>query len=241
MKIIDKLDKKFSDSLTESQNNEISSLEGIGREEHYFGGVQLANVVKDGENIGWSKGSYKGSGVCQTTTDFNNWKTVVNHFKPEIFLEFGVARGGNMVYINDLIKQYSINSSVIGFDIKDDRDDVVKKNDKLSFHLTNSISEEAYDIVSKVIKNNPNKKCMIHFDDHHASSHVFKELNIYSKLLKKGDCIIVGDTWDEGWYESPYQALKNFLNQNDDFVFEENIHKKMEMPCNWIFGILTKN
>ena len=42
------------------------------------------------------------------------------------------------------------------------------------------------------IKNN--KGILIHLDSNHTKKHVLNELNIYSKLCKKNDIIIVGDT-----------------------------------------------
>lgn len=221
--------------LTENQKNEILSLSGIGSENHFLGGPQLAGVHKNGKNIGWGQSIHKGVSVLQTDTDLENWQKVIDKYKPEIFIEMGVANGGNVLYINDLIK-----CEFVGIDIEDNVNESTKNLKNFNFLKSDTLSNDSFNLIKSTFDNNRDKRILIHFDDYHEASHVLKELKTYAPLLKTNDIIIVGDTWDEGWYNSPFQALCNFLENDNTMYIDIDLNSEMFMPCNWVFGILIK-
>ena len=102
------------------------------------------------------------------------------------------------------------------------------------------MSNDSFNLIKSTFDNNRDKRILIHFDDYHEASHVLKELKTYAPLLKTNDIIIVGDTWDEGWYNSPFQALCNFLENDNTMYIDIDLNSEMFMPCNWVFGILIK-
>lgn len=226
--------------LTEDQKEEIKSLDGIERHSHFLGGSQLAGVTKNGKNIGWAQSIYKGVSVLQTDTDLENWKKVVKKHLPDIFIEMGVANGGNVLYINDLMSNLGRSVVIYGVDIQDELHPASKELNNFTFIKDSTLSLNVINELKLIIENNPNKKVLIHFDDHHLSSHVLEELKEYSKFLKSGDIIIVGDTWDEGWYDSPFTALCDFLATDSTIEIDVELNREMIMPCNWVFGILEK-
>jgi cephalosporin hydroxylase len=225
--------------LTDFQKKEISTLQGIGTNQHYLGGPQLAGVHKCGVNIGWGQSMYKGVGVLQTTTDLENWIQVIDKYKPDIFIEMGVANGGNIIFINDLISKYKP-CKLIGVDLQNHVHKTALDLQNFKFIENDTLGSETFNFIKNFIETNHTKRVLIHFDDHHESSHVFKELNLYSSILKANDIIIVGDTWDEGWYDSPFQALCMFLENDNSMYIDSDMNQQMIMPCNWIFGILIK-
>jgi cephalosporin hydroxylase len=227
------------DLLTESQKQEIKTLQGIGSEQHFLGGPQLAGVHKDGKNIGWGQSVYNSVSVLQTSTDLENWVKIIDKYQPDIFIEMGVANGGNIIYINDLIQKHK-SCEFVGIDIEDNVDKKAKELSNFKFLMADTLSEESFHLIKSVVENNKGKRVLMHFDDWHKSDHVLKELNMYSALLNSNDVIIVGDTWDEGWYDSPFQALCDFVENNDSMYIDSDLNKDMIMPCNWIFGILLK-
>lgn len=226
--------------LTESQKEEIKSLDGIERHLHFLGGPQLAGVKKNGKNIGWGQSVYKGINILQTDTDLLNWKKLLRKHKPDIFIEMGVANGGNVVYVNDLIKDLGKIPIIYGVDIEDHLHPNSKELDNFTFIKDSTLSPSVINVIQSLLEKNRDKKVLIHFDDFHLSSHVLEELNVYNKMLKTGDIIIVGDTWDEGWYDSPFKALCSFLENDNTMQIDSELNKEMIMPCNWIFGILEK-
>ena len=226
--------------LTEEQKNEINILSGIGKSQHFLGGPQLANVHKNNINIGWGQSIYNGVGVLQTTTDLENWSKIIEIYNPDIFIEMGVANGGNILYINDLLVKNNKNPILIGVDIDNSINEKCNFLKNFTFLNDSTLSNKTIEYINNIIIQNKEKKVLIHFDDNHISSHVFNELQVYSKIIKTNDVIIVGDTWDEGWYDSPFVALCDFIKDNEDFSIDVTTHKKMSMPCNWVFGILIK-
>ena len=225
--------------LTQEQKDQIKQYDGIGKSEHFLGGPQLAGITKDGINVGWGPTHYKFVSVLKTTPDLRNWEKIIDIYKPEVFIEMGVAAGGNIVFVKDLMNKYSHHPIVIGVDISDtDLDD--KARPYFEFIKASTIEKSTVNLIKDRINEYKDKRVLIHFDDHHITSHVETELNIYSELIKPNDVIIVGDTWDEGWYEPPFKALVNFMESNDSMEIDIETNKKMEMPCNWVFGILLK-
>jgi cephalosporin hydroxylase len=226
--------------LTEEQKIEILSLDGIVKHLHFLGGPQLANVIKNGEQIGWGHSVYKGVNVLQTKTDLENWKKIIEKYKPDIFIEMGVANGGNVIYINDLILEFGKTLEIYGVDIENVLNLDCKNLPNFTFFEDSTLSQNVINKIKILIDDNKDKKILIHFDDHHLSTHVLEELKTYSEMLKKNDIIIVGDTWDEGWYDSPFKALCDFLSENTTMSIDVELNQKMAMPCNWVFGILLK-
>ena len=82
-----------------------------------------------------------------------------------------------------------------------------------------------------------NKKLVI-LDSDHTKEHVLNELNFYSKILNKGDYIVVMDTVIEFINQkfnkkknftrgnSPFNAVKIFLKQNKNFAVDEYYENK---------------
>jgi cephalosporin hydroxylase len=77
----------------------------------------------------------------------------------------------------------------------------------------------------------PNEKVMVVLDSDHSKDHVFKELNIYSKLVTKGNYLIVEDTnvdhfglWT-GQTKGPGEAVREFLQTTNEFVPDKGREK----------------
>ena len=82
-------------------------------------------------------------------------------------------------------------------------------------------------------------KIMVMLDSMHTESHVISELNAYSKLVSIGSYIIVFDTiieqlpenshpnrpWNVG--NNPQTAIDKWLPQNENFVSDKEIDKKL--------------
>ena len=88
-------------------------------------------------------------------------------------------------------------------------------------------------------------------DSNHTKEHVLGELNFYSKLLNKGDYIIVMDTiielinpkfnkqknFKKG--NSPYNAVNLFMKKNKDFIID-NYYENKSFLTNIRKGFLKK-
>ena len=79
---------------------------------------------------------------------------------------------------------------------------------------------------------------LIILDSNHTKKHVLDELNLYSKVLRKNDYIVVMDTvielikkkfnsgknFKKG--NSPYNAVRVFLRNNKKFIIDKNYENK---------------
>tara|TARA_R110000868_G_scaffold199811_1_gene446911 strand:+ start:3293 stop:4003 length:711 start_codon:yes stop_codon:yes gene_type:complete len=226
--------------ITEEQKDQIKQYDGLHKDKHFLGGPQLSGLMKDGINVGWGQTKYKGVSVLQTAVDLKNWKKIIDKYKPEVFIEMGVAAGGNIVFCKDLMSEYCENPILIGVDIEDVLHSSAKELKEFEFIKASTVEESTINTIKQRIEYHKNKRVLIHLDDHHKALHVENELNIYNEIIKSDDIIIVGDTWDEGWYESPFQGMVKFMENNDNMEIDVETHKTMEMPCNWVFGTLIK-
>ena len=72
----------------------------------------------------------------------------------------------------------------------------INKSKSLKKNITlikgSSTDEKILKKIEKII--NGSKKILVILDSNHTQDHVLKELNIYSKFVKKGNYIICGDT-----------------------------------------------
>jgi cephalosporin hydroxylase len=183
---------------------------------------------------------WNGEPCLQYSDDLINFQEIFYASRPDYIIEIGVAWGGTSLFFMDLLKKFN-SKGYVGVDIfipKDLKKRLMKKKPKkLEFKLINgdSTSNKTLQTISKIIGN---KKVMIIIDANHAEKSVFKELNVYSKFLKKGQYLICCDTIlgyigkntsDErpwGKNDNPLTALKKFLKKNNSFEIDKYYSNK---------------
>lgn len=158
-------------------------------------------------------------------------------------IEVGIARGGTTNFLASILDLLGSTSfpNVIGVDVSISKHtseaiENSKFKERIELVEGNSISDSTFQKVMKHI--NSNDRVMVILDSNHTMSHVYNELNLYSKIVTKGSYLIVMDTaieyidpnviskdklWGRG--NSPMTAVSRFLNENPE-VFV--IDKKMD-------------
>ena len=194
-----------------------------------------------------------GEPCLQLTQDLFAFQEIIYKTRPDIILEIGVAWGGSTLFYLNLCKTLGL-KGVVGVDIfipKDLRQRLIKKKPKNTFLKLiqgSSIDQKIMNQVKKIVKG---KKVFIILDSNHTHDHVLSELNFYSKLMKKGQYLICGDTiianqpqskkrpreWNKK--NNPMTALKLFLKDNKQFVIDKKIERKM-LITNMPDGYLKK-
>ncbi len=194
-----------------------------------------------------------GEPCLQLTQDLFAFQEIVYKTRPDIILEIGVAWGGSTLFYLNLCKTLGL-KGVVGVDIyipKDLRQRLYKKKPKstyLKLIQGSSIDKKIFDQIKEIVKD---KKVFIILDSNHTHNHVLSELNFYSKLMKKGQYLICGDTiianqpqskkrpreWNKK--NNPMTALKFFLKNNKGFAVDKKIEKKM-LITNMPGGFLKK-
>ena len=197
-------------------------------------------VSKIWVKLGWNqKYSYNftwlGRPIIQIPEDIIRLQEIVYNLKPNKIIETGVAHGGTAIFFASLLKLANINGKIIAVDIKIRKQNFreIKKHSLINFiNLIEGSSTDSF-IFNKVKKNiKKNDRVFVFLDSNHTFEHVYKELNLYSKLVTKNSYIVVCDgimklvsdtpRGKKSWAnDNPLKAIKKFLKQNKNYVINE--------------------
>ena len=199
-----------------------------------------ADKYKYTYNFQWA-----GIPVIKFPNDLVALQEIISKVKPDVIIETGVAHGGSVVFSASMLQLYSSKSSfVVGIDIDIRKHNLtrLKKNkfyNRLKLIEGSSTAPDVIHKVKKLIKGK--KKIMVFLDSNHTYQHVKDEINIYKDLVTKNSYLVVEDTFSEyfpkGYYSNrpwdvgnnPMIALKEFLQQNKNFVVDKEICSKLQI------------
>lgn len=181
--------------------------------------------------------------IIQFPNDTLILQEIIFKQKPKIIIECGIGHGGMLLFYASILKLMNIkNFKIIGIDVL-----IKKKNRKIierhplskniELHETSSIDENFFEKLNKNKIITSSSKMVI-LDSNHTKNHVYKELELYSSLLKKNEYIIVMDTIIEFVNKvhnigkefkkgnSPYNAVNQFLKKNKNFKVDSYFENK---------------
>tara|TARA_Y100000589_G_C27066113_1_gene593380 strand:- start:170 stop:907 length:738 start_codon:yes stop_codon:yes gene_type:complete len=177
--------------------------------------------------------TWLGEPILQTPDDIVAQQEIIFKTKPNVIIETGVCWGGSILFYNMLSKIVPI-KKIIGIDIfipRQLKKRLMKKcGSKLVLFEEDSTNQNLIKKIKKLVKNY--KNFYVHLDSSHTYEHVLKELNIYSKFLKKKNYIIADDTivddigvpvhrprpWNKK--DNPKKAVKEFLKKKKNFKLD---------------------
>lgn len=186
--------------------------------------------------------NWLGMPIIQYPQDIVAIQEILWETRPDIIIETGVARGGSLILYASLLEMFRPEGIVVGIDI-DIREHNRKRIEQhpLSHRIrlieNSSILESTIAEVRILI--GAGKKVMVSLDSNHTHEHVLKELELYSPLVSIGCYCVVFDTiveymkpgsypdrpWNKG--NNPRTAVDEFLKNNDHFVLDDQIEKKL--------------
>jgi cephalosporin hydroxylase len=204
-------------------------------------------IQKADEHMFIHQNNYFGEPSINFPEDLIRIQEAIYKSKPDFIVEIGVAWGGTTLFLSSILESIG-KGKVIGVDIFIPQN-VVKKlfnKGKISKRIKlikgSSTDIKVFEKIKKIISN---KKCLIILDSDHTEKHVLKELEFYSRLLKKNCYLIVCDTiikyikpnkyrireWSK--LNNPYTAVKKFLKNNREFILDKYFNKKLLISCNY--------
>ena len=204
-------------------------------------------LVKADKNYRWvHQNTWMGEPILNLPQDIIVAQEIIFKTKPDYIIETGVAWGGSVLFLASMLKIFG-GKKVIGVDTFLPKTvlKAINKRKSLKKNIIlikgSSTDEKTVRKIEKII--NRSKKILVILDSHHSQDHVLKELNIYSKFVKKGNYIICGDTivefipkqkhrpreWGPG--NNPFTALKIFLKKNNRFKIDKKINNKLLLTC----------
>lgn len=183
--------------------------------------------------------------IIQYPQDIIATQELIWEVKPDLIIETGIARGGSLIFSASILEIIG-KGSVLGIDIDIRKHNKIAiKKHPLSKRITmiegSSIDEKVVNKVKTIAKTK--KRVMLFLDSNHTYEHVFKELELYSSLVKKGSYIIVFDTIIDdipnNWWgkhistrpwnkkNNPKSAVKDFILKNNRFKIDHTIDDKI--------------
>lgn len=199
--------------------------------------------VKADKNYRWlHQNTWMNEPILNIPQDIMAMQEIIYKSRPEYIIETGVAWGGSTLFLASMLKIFG-GKKVIGVDtfLPNNVKKAVTKETKLKKYIRlikgSSIDMSVIKKIKKITKNS--KKILVILDSHHTHNHVLKELELYSKFVKKNNYIICGDTivefipeqkhrpreWGPG--NNPFTALKEFLKKNKRFLIDKKISNKL--------------
>ncbi len=216
--------------IIDFENEEIQILESHNSYTHKFSTEKAFNAVAQAYlRLGWDNKyvySFKwlGRPIIQLPDDIIRLQELIYEVKPDVIIDIGIAHGGSLIFNSTLLKTYG-GRKVIGIDI-----DIREKNlkaikehkmfDQIELIQGNSTSDNVFFEAKNFIKESD--KVMVFLDGKHTYDHVYKELEMYSKLITKGSYIVAMDGIQRDLVGAPRSnpdwQTNNPANAAEDFV-----------------------
>ncbi len=198
---------------------------------------RLSEQKKYSQNFDWL-----GVKIVKLPTDLHIFQEIIFKTKPKFIIETGIAHGGSLLFFASMQKLMNIKGKVIGVDInlRKKNENIIRKHPiyKNKIILLKGSSTDT-NIIKKIKSIVRNARTMVILDSNHTESHVFEELNLYSKIVSKKNYLIVQDTGiihmpeklnkNRNWSKknNPYTAVKKFLKKNKKFKIDSDIYEKI--------------
>jgi cephalosporin hydroxylase len=198
--------------------------------------MKKSAILKYSYNFDWL-----GRPIIQYPQDIIAVQEIIWKVRPDIIIETGIAHGGSLIFYASMLELIG-RGEIVGIDI-----DIRYHNRReIENHPMSSrvkmIEGSSIDIavVEKVYEYAEGKhNVLVCLDSNHTHSHVLKELELYSPLVKENNYIIVFDTIiedlpnelfvDRPWNKknNPKTAVREFLNNNNRFKVDKEFESKL--------------
>jgi cephalosporin hydroxylase len=178
--------------------------------------------------------TWLGRPIIQLPEDMFRIQELIYRVKPDVLVETGVAHGGSLVFYAGLFKAIG-KGRVVGVDVE------IRPHNRRAieahelFPLITLVEGSSVDpgTVERVrALVNAGETVFVVLDSNHSRDHVLRELEIYAEMVTPGSYIIACDgimsklvgaprSRDDWGWNNPREAVRQFLQQRDDFLLEE--------------------
>jgi len=158
----------------------------------------------------WRKSRYKGRSLLQTPVDLILVEELLERARPGLIVESGVHEGGFSEWLADRSEIHGLGALVVGIDRR--LPEGFGLGRRIEGFESDSLDPET--IAQVEARQVDQSSTIVFLDDDHSPSHVLRELDVWSGVLKGGDWLIVCDTVQVRGLEA---AVRRWLRENPDF------------------------
>lgn len=223
------------------EENKLTVVDADGnKNEHNIGSVEAFNILSRlWLRSGWDTKyvysfTWLGRPIIQLPEDMFRIQEVIYTVQPDVIIETGVAHGGSLIFYASLCKAMG-KGHVVGVDIeiRSHNRKAIEEHDLSSFITLIEGSSTSKEVLEKVNQlSTMGQKTLILLDSNHTRQHVLDELRAYSPLVSLNSYIVACDgimaslhgaprTQEDWVHNNPLTAIKEFLQENSDFICEE--------------------
>jgi cephalosporin hydroxylase len=169
------------------------------------------------------KSKYHGIQTWKNPVDFWIYQEIVFDIKPDFIIEIGLHRGGSTLALAHMLDRND-NGEIIGIDLSLSLiDQQVRNHDRISLIEGNPL--ELFEKVKQLIS--PDSTVLIIEDSSHEYENTLAVLNMYGALVSENSFFIVEDGicyhgLDVGPKPGPYEAVHDFIKDNDNFAIDRS-------------------
>ena len=169
------------------------------------------------------KSKYHGIQTWKNPIDFWIYQEIIFDIKPDFIIEIGLHRGGSTLALAHMLDRNE-NGRILGIDLSLSLiDEQVRKHDRISLIEGNSL--ELFEKVKQLIS--PDSTVLIIEDSSHEYENTLAVLNMYGTLVSENSFFIVEDGicyhgLDVGPKPGPYEAVHNFIKDNENFAIDRS-------------------
>lgn len=169
---------------------------------------------------------WQGLSALKLPSDFFLYQEVIFKNKPDYIIETGTRFGGSARFFANMC-ELNGKGQVITIDIRG-RHQPPYPN--ITYIQGSSISNKVVRTVSRMTKG---KSVMVVLDSNHSYDHVLKELERYSRIVTKGQYMVVEDCIQgDGDIGRPSRAIDDFMKKSSGF-------KRVDLTEKYIVGFTS--